>query len=223
METNLFLPPPKTPSSIELLQKLAGYTTDWNFQPSEYENDMTCPYCGHELEIHLHRGVDCPQCGSEFEMGKGGTLLPSDKTIDDSAKLWPDTLPWGPEGDEYYRNASIRLSTNWGESYPFLLNDSGWLKFGPPGNYHESIYARLKQEGSQYPPDVEHGRYYPDAVGGPKAEMYTQDWRDRPDYDHWMGVVRRNAPPTKYDQPVQQSLEDESGWAPAEDEWTPQF
>lgn len=135
MADNLFQPPPRTPSLVERLQKLAGYTTDWNFVPTEYDGEIPCPICGHELEIHLHRGVSCPQCGSEFEMGQDGNLLPSDTTIDESAKLWPDTLPWSEGEQQYYRTAAVSAAGQ--TAYDSLISDGGFS---------------LRPDGSPVPP-----------------------------------------------------------------------
>lgn len=52
-----------------------------------------CPFDGTELDLHFHGGASCPHCGHEFELGRGDQLLPSDRSIEDEAARWPDTIP----------------------------------------------------------------------------------------------------------------------------------
>lgn len=108
----LFLPPEPNDAIGQLL-KLAA--------PRDF---IACPYDGAELDIHLHGGMSCPQCGSEFEMGYGGRVLPSDKTIEESAGSWPDTHPWGVVASPLMGKAfeALRSLQNGGFSLDAQLN-----------------------------------------------------------------------------------------------------
>jgi len=69
-----------------------------------------CPVCGHdELDVHLHGGVSCPACGWEGEQ-HGEHLLGTMPPDEETAKLWPDTVPWSEREQEYYRTAASRAT-----------------------------------------------------------------------------------------------------------------
>ena len=89
-----------------------AHSTDWAFDVRNEPPD--CPLCGHQLEIHFEGGASCPRCKSEYELGHDDQVLPSDNTIDEQAKTWPDSLPWGEEGNDYYRNARTAMADRTG-------------------------------------------------------------------------------------------------------------
>lgn len=81
-------------------------------EPSDEWWKKGCPECGHEdLDVHFHGGLSCPECGAEYEDLNG--YLVSSRPPEPTGVLWPDTLPWGEEEQDYYRNA--RVGASWRE------------------------------------------------------------------------------------------------------------
>lgn len=141
---------------VDALLKLAGYTTDWAFNPAEHEAEVACPLDGHELDIHFHGGASCPQCGSEFEVGRDGVVLPSDNTVGEMAAQWPDTLPWGQKEQDYYRTsmaertAAARVLIDTESSFkdgPVILDDKGTVWFGMGYHSHEQLQEEMLRQG----------------------------------------------------------------------------
>ena len=116
------------PGTIAKLVRIA-HTTDWNFHPAEYDGEVECPICGHELEIQFQGGAVCPRCGEKFEVGRGGIIIPPDESVNEMWQQWPDTLPWSDAEQSYYRNAGTKIASlrqDAHAAYDSLINSGGF-------------------------------------------------------------------------------------------------
>lgn len=200
---SLFQPPPpprpeiKPPSAMERLAKFAAYP-----------DVPTCPLDGHELDIHFHGGVECPACGAEFELGRNDELLPLKEHVEQSAKMWPDTVP-----------SDWKMAAMSGNPYPFLYSPTtGQLHWGWANGFHEPLKDRLRGQGEQLADDYIHGRYYPESDNvrwyDPAIESMSEQARKPKD-----DMIRRNFPQT----PLQSPLEAPGGHVTDGDDWSPQL
>lgn len=116
-----------------------------------------CPNCGHdELDVHFHGGVSCPRCGWEGEM-VGDHLIGMPEVDEQMAdELWPDTLPWGEDEQDFYRHAAANVATVAREAYGALKANGGFsltLSGQPPrpGYYVAEDHTRMSQITSVTP------------------------------------------------------------------------
>ena len=161
------------PSRIAVQGKLstAGHSTDWNFDTvGDRDVYPECPLCGSQLEILFEGGATCPRCRTEYEIGRNDEVIPSDNTVEEMAKTqWPDTMPWGEAGNDYYRNAkqagrtdlwdeilnetpglsnTDRMNAYWQNRIPYIYYpEVDKTLFGVQGKHHDSIHPRLPYDG----------------------------------------------------------------------------
>lgn len=187
----------------------------------------TCPFDGSELDLHFHGGASCPQCGHEFELGQNDQLLPSDRSVEEHAALWPDTIPHFA-ADEWMPDLSQRTKPE--KPYPFIYHPtSGWLAWGQQNGLHEHIQNSLYQQGIRVPNDAMYGRYYP---SDDQALIYDPSWKSLPprEREKHLTTILRNAPGRPQEAPVGPSSDfwgtlssttDKDDFPLEEEEWQP--
>lgn len=153
-----------------------------------------CPFDGTELDLHFHGGASCPTCGHEFELGHEDQLLPSDRSIEEEAARWPDTIPahfandWMPSLNTQEARPD--------QPYPFIYHPpSGWLAWGRQNGLHDEIVNSLYQQGIRVPAEAVFGRYYPTNENH-NVIVYDPQFRQQPQrqVEKHLETIRRNAP-----------------------------
>jgi len=135
------------PNRLTLDGTRTAHSTDWAFDVRN--PPPPCPMCGHELEIAVGRGATCPRCSSQYELGYDGEVIPSDNTVEDMAHQWPDTLPWGEKGNDYYRTASNEQITQHLVDKFGPDGDPDWEGFERQRGMPEHVYRTMSEEDFQ--------------------------------------------------------------------------